>query len=82
MTSKQGYAADLQDYLGKRLRIRLNAYRQITGKMVGYDNYMNIAMENVKEIKKDGTEEMIGKAMIRGCNVVIWECIDKVNLGA
>lgn len=50
--------------------------------MVGYDNYMNIAMENTKEIKKDGTEEEIGKVMIRGCNIVIWECIDKVNLGA
>ena len=72
----------MSDYLGKRLRIRLNAYREIVGKMVGYDNYMNIAMENTKEIKKDGTEEEIGKVMIRGCNIVIWECIDKVNLGA
>jgi len=42
---------------------------------------MNIAMENVKEIKKDGTEMPMGKAMIRGCSVIIWECIDKVNLG-
>jgi len=50
------------------------------GTMVGYDNYMNISMENVKEITKEGKEEPLGKVMIRGCNVVIWECIDKVAL--
>lgn len=60
--------------------MRLNAGRTIAGTLVGYDNYMNISMENVKEIKKDGKEEEIGKAMIRGCNVVLWECIDKVAL--
>ena len=65
---KQGYSADLNDFLGKRLKIRLNANRNITGTLVGYDNYMNISMENVKEIRKDGSEEDIGKAMIRGCN--------------
>ena len=80
MTSKQGYAADLNDFLGKRLRIRLNAGRQITGTLVGFDHYMNITMENVKEIRKDGQEEDLGKAVVRGNNVVIWECIDKVAL--
>jgi len=48
--------------------------------MVGNDNFMNIVMENVKEVKKDGTEIDIGSVLIRGCNVVIWECIDKVAL--
>ena len=31
-------------------------------------------------VKKDGTEIDIGSVLIRGCNVVIWECIDKVAL--
>ena len=48
--------------------------------MVGYDHYMNISMENVNEILKDGTEVEMGKTMIRGSNVIIWECIDKVAL--
>jgi len=70
----------LKDFLGKRLKMRLNAGREVSGTLVGYDNYMNVTMENMKEIKKDGSEHDIGKAMIRGCNVIIWECIDKVAL--
>ena len=77
---KQGYAADLADFLGKKLKMHLNARRCISGTLVGFDNYMNITMENVREIRRDGSEEEIGKAMIRGCNIVMWECIDKVAL--
>ena len=80
MTSKQGYAADLSDFIGKKLKIRLNAGRTICGTLVGNDHYMNLTMENTKEIKKNGAEEDIGKAVIRGNNVVIWECIEKVAL--
>ena len=48
MASKQGYSADLKNYLDKRLRIKLNANRIVTGKLRGYDQFMNLVLEEAK----------------------------------
>jgi len=78
MTSKQGYGPDLRKYLDKRLHVRLNAKRSVTGQMIGYDHFMNIVLD--KAVEHIGKQEKdIGKAMIRGNSILMWECLDKVG---
>ena len=50
MASKQGYGADLKNYVDKRIQINLNGNRKLIGKLKGYDPFMNIVLENAIDI--------------------------------
>jgi small nuclear ribonucleoprotein G len=80
MASKQGYGPDLRKYLDKRLDIRINANRRVMGTLKGYDQFMNLVLEDAQEISiQDNTKESIGTVMIRGNSIVLWECLDKIG---
>jgi small nuclear ribonucleoprotein G len=53
MASKQGYGADLKNYVDKNIQINLNGNRKLIGKLRGYDPFMNIVLENAKDISKN-----------------------------
>ena len=83
MASKQGYSADLKNYLDKRLRIKLNANRIVTGKLRGYDQFMNLVLEEAIQINSNNENnnnenEDLGTIMIRGNSVILWEYLDLI----
>ena len=78
MASKQGYGPDLGKYMDKRLDIRLNAERRIVGVLRGYDQFMNLVLEDCNEINKLEEKNPTGTVMIRGNSIVLWECLDKI----
>ena len=82
MASKQGYSADLKNYLDKRLRIKLNANRIVTGKLRGYDQFMNLVLEEAVQINSNtdnnNENEDLGTIMIRGNSIILWECLDLI----
>ena len=53
MASKQGYGADLKNYVDRRIQINLNGNRKLIGKLKGYDPFMNIVLENTIDISKN-----------------------------
>ena len=79
MVDKQGYGPDLTSYMNKLLDIKLNANRRIVGILKGFDQFMNLVMEDCKEISNIDKKN-IGTVMIRGNSIVMWECIDKVPI--
>ncbi len=79
MASKQGYGPDLRKYMDKRLDIRLNANRRIVGVLRGYDQFMNLVLEDCNEISNKEEKIPVGTVMIRGNSVVLWECLDKIS---
>lgn len=79
MAAKQGYGPDLRKFLNKRLDIKLNGNRQVTGVMTGYDQFMNIVLENTIEHVSATVKREIGTVFIRGNAVVMWECLDKIS---
>lgn len=85
MASKQGYGADLRKFMDLRVDLRMNGDRRIAGIMKGYDQYMNIVLDEAIEItqtKKDAAKKdqnrSLGMIVIRGASVQFWENIDKV----
>jgi small nuclear ribonucleoprotein G len=78
MASKQGYGPDLKKYMDKRLDIRLNAARRVVGILRGYDQFMNIVLEDAQEVISKEVKTPIGTVMIRGNSIVLWECLDKI----
>ena len=86
MASKQGYGADLRKFMDLRVDLRINADRRIAGIMKGYDQYMNIVLDEAIEIAKNNqgtgaTEQNrnLGMIVIRGASVQLWENLDKVQ---
>lgn len=79
MGDKQGYGTDLENYINKKISIRLKGDRKIAGKLKGADKFMNLLLTDCNEISN--TEEIVkmGTTMIRGNSIVMWECIDKVS---
>jgi len=86
MASKQGYGADLRKFMDLRVDLRMNGNRRIAGIMKGYDQYMNIVLDEAIEIVKassgkDAPAESnrnLGMVVLRGASVQLWENLDKV----
>lgn len=73
MASKQGYGADLRKFMDLRIDLRLNGERRIAGKLKGYDQFMNIVLdEAIQIIQKPGAKQNevekrnLGTIVVRG----------------
>ena len=76
---KQGVGADLRKFMEKRLELKLNAGRIVTGVLRGYDQFMNIVLDQAVEVRSPTEKVEIGMIVIRGNSVVMWECLDKIK---
>ena len=75
---KQGYGPDLNKYVGKKLRLKINGGRELEGVVIGVDGFMNLAVDKAIEI--NGTDKRIlNKAVIRGNSILMWELLEKVE---
>jgi small nuclear ribonucleoprotein G len=90
MAAKQGYGADLRKFMDLRVDLRLNGDRRVAGILKGYDQFLNIVLDEAIEIpsqkqgakKAEGQQEQqrdLGTIVIRGSSVQLWENIDKVQ---
>merc|ERR1712139_472758 len=79
MTSKAGAGADLRKFMEKRLDLKLNANRHVVGVLRGYDQFMNIVLDNTVEIVSPTEKNEIGMCVIRGNSILMWECLDRVK---
>ena len=61
----------------RNLVIKLNGRRKIEGFLIGYDYLMNIVLDNAVEHLRD-EKRHLGKCMIRGNSIILWECKDKM----
>jgi small nuclear ribonucleoprotein G len=71
-----------------RVDLKLNGERRVVGIMKGYDQFMNIVLDEAIEIKgknnSNANEQQVdkrtlGTIVIRGSSIVLWENIDKVQ---
>lgn len=70
-----------------RVDLRINGERRIAGILKGYDQFMNIVLDEAIEItqrkdannKKEDVKRLLGTLVIRGSSIVLWENIDKVE---
>jgi len=72
------YGPDLKKYMDKNMIVKLNGNRKVTGILRGYDQFMNLVIDNtVEEVSKTEKNE-IGMVVIRGNSVVMMEPLEKV----
>lgn len=59
----------LERSINKKMALQLKDGRLIEGKLVGYDQYMNLVLEESEE-KREETGRRLGTVILRGNNVV------------
>ncbi|MEM4311835.1 MAG: LSm family protein [Nitrososphaerales archaeon] len=61
----------LDDSLGKIVLIKLKGGKVIRGQLQGFDQHMNLLLENSEEINENGEIATLGTIVVRGDNIII-----------
>jgi small nuclear ribonucleoprotein len=61
----------LEESLGKTVLVRLKGGRSFRGKLQGFDQHMNLVLEEAEDISDSNDSVRIGTIVVRGDNVVI-----------
>ncbi|KAE9188839.1 hypothetical protein PF004_g22387 [Phytophthora fragariae] len=71
---------DLKRYMDKRLGLKLNGNRKVSGVLRGFDQFMNVTLdETVEEVSATESNRigMVG-SVIRGNSIVQFECLERI----
>ncbi|MEM0466765.1 MAG: LSM domain-containing protein [Candidatus Thermoplasmatota archaeon] len=60
----------LEKSVNQKLLLLLKDSRRIEGKLLGFDEYMNLVLDEVEETDKDEKKRRLGRIILRGSNVV------------
>eukprot|EP01135_Chromosphaera_perkinsii_P004397 Nk52_evm48s279 gene=Nk52_evmTU48s279 len=69
---------DLKKYMDKRLSLKLNGNRQVTGVLRGFDPFMNLVLDEAVEEVSAKEKRNMGMCVIRGNSVVMLEALQKI----
>lgn len=66
---------ELKKFMDKRISVMLNANRHVTGVMRGFDQFMNIVLDNAidERMKSD-----IGMVVVRGNSIITIEALERI----
>ncbi|EIE18269.1 small nuclear ribonucleo protein polypeptide G [Coccomyxa subellipsoidea C-169] len=66
---------ELKKFMDKKLSVSLNANRQVTGVLRGFDQFMNIVLDNAVD-EKNKTD--IGMVVVRGNSIISLEALERL----
>ena len=61
----------LDESVGKTVLIKLKGGKVIRGNLQGFDQHMNLLLEQSEEIVEEGKTNTLGTIIVRGDNVII-----------
>ena len=67
---------DLKKYMDRRMLVKLNGNRSVLGVLRGFDQFMNLVLDDTVEEK---TGEACGMVVIRGSSVSMMEVQERVD---
>ncbi|OBT68348.1 hypothetical protein VE03_02895 [Pseudogymnoascus sp. 23342-1-I1] len=71
---------DLSKYMDKRITVKFNGGREVTGALKGYDALMNLVLDDVQEVLRDDdgneTTRSLGLVVARGTLLVLVSPVD------
>eukprot|EP01010_Urceolus_cornutus_P001619 NODE_2177_length_617_cov_206.095070_g1717_i0.p1 GENE.NODE_2177_length_617_cov_206.095070_g1717_i0~~NODE_2177_length_617_cov_206.095070_g1717_i0.p1 ORF type:complete len:91 (-),score=19.40 NODE_2177_length_617_cov_206.095070_g1717_i0:63-335(-) len=70
MSSAKHSLPDLKRYMDKKVDLKLNANRSVCGVLRGFDQFMNIVLDETVEESSQGDKSELGMVVIRGNSVL------------
>ncbi|KOB62850.1 Small nuclear ribonucleoprotein G [Operophtera brumata] len=70
----KAHPPELKKFMDKKLSIKLNAGRCVTGVLRGFDPFMNLVLDESVEECKDGNRNNV----IRGNSIIMVEALDRL----
>jgi small nuclear ribonucleoprotein len=64
-------ATELEQDVGKIVLIKLRGAKMIRGKLLEFDPYMNVSLQDAVELSEDATTNPIGAILVRGDNIIM-----------
>lgn len=61
----------LEESLGKTVLVRLKGGRSLRGRLQGFDQHMNLVLEETEDISDANSTQKLGTMIVRGDNVII-----------
>ena len=61
----------LDESINKKVLIKLKGDKTITGMLQGFDQHMNLLLDQSEEIPSEGDSKSLGSIVVRGDNVVM-----------
>ncbi|HIQ29130.1 MAG TPA: RNA-binding protein [Candidatus Caldiarchaeum subterraneum] len=61
----------LSKSIGNVVLVKLRNGRMLRGQLQGYDQHMNLVLENAEEIQNENTSNKLGTIVIRGDNIIM-----------
>ena len=61
----------LSESIGKVVLIKLKGGKVIRGSLQGFDQHMNLLLENSEELMESGETNSLGTIVVRGDNVIL-----------
>jgi small nuclear ribonucleoprotein len=62
---------ELETSMGKVVLIKLKGGKVIRGTLQGFDQHMNLSLENAEEVAEDGQSNSLGTLIVRGDNIIM-----------
>lgn len=70
---------DLSKYMDKTVNLKLNANREISGVLCGFDDFMNLVLDNTYILKNGkNTGVNVGKTVVRGDSIIMIESTEPI----
>ena len=61
----------LDESINKTVLIKLKGNKTIRGNLLGFDQHMNLLLDQAEEILSDGDSNSLGSLVVRGDNVIM-----------
>ncbi len=61
----------LEESLGKTVLIRLRSGKSLRGKLLGFDQHLNLVLEEAEDLTDSEDTKKLGLIIVRGDNVVM-----------
>uniref|UniRef100_A0A6G5ADX3 Small nuclear ribonucleoprotein G n=1 Tax=Rhipicephalus microplus TaxID=6941 RepID=A0A6G5ADX3_RHIMP len=75
----KAHPPELKKYMDKKLSLRLNASRVVTGILRGFDPFMNLVLDEAVEETKGGEKHNIGMVVVRGNSIILLESQERIG---
>ncbi|KAI6652280.1 Glycosylphosphatidylinositol anchor attachment 1 protein-like [Oopsacas minuta] len=77
--SNKAHPPELKKYMEKRVSVKIERGRHVTGILRGFDPYMNIVLEDTIEEISNTERNSIGMVVVRGNSIVIMQSLSNIN---